>query len=285
MTERLMGAEHSLTKGRSRAIDLKIGAQQGLKRDNANWPSNTIYTKQKLIPVMLRAPGAFRWLPDGEDRVKILRALMETHSKSITGLNSSLTVDVGETPVNQNEFMQTVTKVTRERSAPVHVFSEVYGKAITTFFKDWIQELLQDPESGHPGIAGRAEYIAAGSPPLLADMISMSMLYYEPNPERSAIQGEAYMTVNMFPLGITDEAQRVIGEANELLDVEISFSALTSVGEAVKIFAANHLAALNKEGVAVNALALAEAEIAPDVQAANGVGYTSGQETLASENV
>lgn len=281
MAERLLGAEHSLTNGKSRAIDLTLGGQQGLKRDNTNWVSGTPYTKQKLIATLLRAPGGFRFMPDGADRVRILKALIELHSKSITGLNSSLTVDVGETQVNNNEMMQTVTKTTRERSNPVHTFTEVYGKAVTTFFKDWIVDLLQDPESGHPGIAGREEYTSAGSPPLLADMVSASVLYYEPNPERSAVQGEAYMCVNMFPLGVTDEAQRVMGEGNELQDVEISFSALTSVGKAVSLLASAQLESLNKAGVAVDALALAETEIAADVAAAEG-GYVSGQEELAN---
>lgn len=280
MAERLLGADHSLTNGKSRAIDLSLGGQQGLKRDNTNWVSGTPYTKQKLIPTLLRAPGAFRWLPDGADRVRILKALIELHSKSITGLNSSLTVDVGETVVNNTEMMQTVTKTSRERSSPSHTFTEVYGKAVTTFFKEWIVELLQDPESGHPGIAGRAEYIAAGSPPLLADMVSASVLYYEPNPERSAVQGEAYLCVNMFPLGVTDEAQSVKGEGNELQDVEITFSALTTIGRPVSLLAKAQLDALNKEGVAVNALSLAETEIAADVAAAVG-GYASGVNALA----
>lgn len=283
MTERLLGAEHSLTDGKSRAINLTIGGQQGAKRDSLNWVSGTLYTKQKLTAVLMRAPGGFRYMPDAADRVAILRALIEVHSKSITGLNSSLTTEVAETLVNNSgEVMQTVTRVSRERSNPVHIFSEVYGKAITTFFKDWSVELLQDPESGHPAIIGRPEYIQ-NPVPLLADMVSATVLYYEPNPERTGIVGTPYLCSNMFPLGVVDEAQRVLGEANEIMDVEISFTALTTHGKAVSQLARTHLESLTAEGMMINALTLAQDSIAPDVAAtdAAGVGYVKGQEALA----
>ena len=282
MTERLLSAENSLTDGKARAIDLSVGGQQGAKRDNSNWISTTLYTKQKLIPALLRSPGGFRFMPDSAKRIAILKSIMEIHSISITGLNSSLTVETGDSLVNNSgEVFQTVIKVSRERSNPIHSVMEVKGKPVTTFVKQWIQELLQDPESGHPGIIGRPEYIAAGSPDLLADDVSAAMLYYEPNVERTGVTGTSYMCTNMFPLSITDEAQRVIGAPNETMQVDIPFSSLTIVGRGVDILAKAHLDSLNKEAMAVNALSLAQEEIMADVAAAT-TGYAEGADAVAN---
>lgn len=282
MTTTLLDAAHSLNEGSANMMDISVGGQNGFKRDADNYAQQTIYAQSKLIPVLITAPGAFRYMPDGEHRTAMLRALIEVLPKSITGLSSSLETTVQETPVNASgEVMQTITKVTRTRSEPVHLYDELKNKPITAFFKEWLQELFQDEETGHPAIISKTMYIDAGSPALTVDMKTATVLYYEPNEERTDIVS-AYLVANWGPQGVEDTAQRVIDGENEVKEVEITATALTVCNtKAVKAMAKLHLESLNRQGANVDALGLMATEIAADV-AANTNGYVTGQEALAN---
>lgn len=281
---KLLDAAHSLNDGSAPMMDISVGGQNGFKRDGANFAQQTLYAQCKLIPVLITPPGGFRYMPDGADRQAMLQSLIETMSKSITGLNSSLETTVQETPVNASgEVMQTITKVTRTRSEPEHTYDERKNKPITTFFKEWLQYLYQDEETGHPAITSQQEYIDAGSPALTVEMKSATVLYYEPNEERTDIVS-AYLVSNWGPQGVEDTAQRVIDGENEVKEVVITATALTVCNtKAVKAMAKLHLDGLNKQGANLDALSLMAEAISVDIAPLEG-GYSNGQAALA-ENV
>lgn len=282
MSKVLLDSEHSLSQGSTRAIDLSIGGQQGALKDPANWVSNANYVKPRMIPVLLQAPGAMKYLPDGESRIKMLKALVELHATSITGIDSSLTVEMAETALsNAGEMMESVTKVSRARSVPVFSYPEKFGKPIYIFFRDWIVDLLQDPDTGHPGIIRYEAYQNAEYPELLADMISMAVLFIEANENLTSIN-DAWLCTNMMPKGIVNTASRVIGEALETVQHEVEFSAVTQVGDSVNELALDYINSLNKSGYAPRALQRHIEKISPDVaDDATPVGYRPGVKAVA----
>lgn len=279
---KLLDPANSLNDGSANMMDISVGGQNGFKRDGVNFAQQTLYAQCKLIPVLITAPGAFQYLPDGEWRTQALQELIENTAKSITGLNSSLETTIQEAPVNASgEVMQTITKVTRTRSEPVHLYDERKNKPITKFFKEWLQYLFQDEESSHPAITSVQQYIDAGSPALTVEMKTATVLYYEPNEERTEVVS-AYLVSNWAPQGVEDTAQRVIDGENEVKEVEITATALTVCNtKAVKAMAKLHLDSLNKQGANVNALTLMADGVSADVTALNG-GYAVAQDALAA---
>lgn len=255
MSQVLLESTHSLNRGDSaNTIDIRVGGQQGLLPDFANWANNANLVKQRLIPVLLQAPGGMQYQPDGASRIAMLKAMIELHPIAISGLNRSLTAEFAETVVsNAGEMMETVTKTTRERSVPALTIPEKEGKPCTHLIEDWIIDLLMDPQTGYPGVIRYAAYEEAGSPPISPDFRSMVVLFIEPNATMSGVNA-AYLCVNMMPKGVTDESSSAIGEALEEVNLELEFTALTQTGDAVNKLALNYLKSLDKRGLAPAAL-------------------------------
>lgn len=266
MSSVLVGEEHSITQGRTRALNATQGGQNGALSDPKNWMSSAPYVRQKLIPVLVEAPGHMQYMDDGEDRIRILKALVELMATSITGLTSTLEVTYGEHRVsNAGEFHETMTQVARARSVPAFVWPEKEGKLVFNFFNDWIIELLSDPETGHPGLVNKAAYQGAGYPEFLPDAISMTVLFIEPSRDLNRVTW-AWLSTNMQPKSSgTNEGSRVVGEANEVVEQTIEFTATTQVGDNVIALAQSYLDGLNKTGFDPSALPAAYDGISSDV--------------------
>jgi hypothetical protein len=266
MSNILVAEDHSLSAGRTRALNGAVGGQQGAMSDPRNWMSSATYVKQKLIPVLIEAPGHMTYMDNGADRIKILKALVELMATSITGLTSTLEVEYGEHRVsNAGEFHETMTNVNRARSVPSFVWPEKEGMAVYNFFNDWIVELLADPETMHPGLVNKTAYQEAGYPEFLPDAISMTVLFIEPSRDLKRITN-AWLCTNMMPKSSgTNEGSRVIGEANETVEQTIEFTATTQIGKEVIRLAQTYLDELNKTGFQPAALPAAYEEISADV--------------------
>lgn len=288
MTSVLISEESSLTKGKSAAVDPRVGGQLGALAKPNEWVNNADHVKQPIIAVLLAAPKAMAFMPDGAERISQLKALLELHPTSITGLNDGLTVEMAESVASSSgEQMQSVVNVTRERSNPVFSFNDKYGKIVERTFRDYITYLLQDPDTDYPAIISEQAYIDADSPELLPDMVSCSMLFFEPNPSLTGI-ASAWLCVNMMPQGVTNEGSRVKGQAKELSTQEISWTALTQTGRSVNTLAKSYLDALNKQGYksaglpnAMNADTIADA-ISPNLRDdAVATSYSKSVEEVA----
>lgn len=249
MAEILIGSDSSITKGFAKAVNPELGGQNGFARKPAEWVSNADHIKQDLVGVVLSLPKAMAYMPDSEARIKQLKALLELHPTNIGGMNQSLTVEATESIAGSSgEMMQSVGGVKRERSNPTLTIPNKYGKIVTRHISDWIRYLLKDEETEAPRIIAEPAYISAESPELLPDMYSMTMLFFEPNTNWTKCN-EAYLCVNMWPLGITNESAKNKGDTKENEVIELSFTALTSVGESVIKLADAYLASLTRSGL------------------------------------
>lgn len=264
-------------------LDPIIGGQQGFSSDIANYESNHAHKMNQLIAVLMQAPRGFRFIAGGEKHVAALKAIVELRSLRITGFSSGLTVDVDQHTVGSaGQVQQEFTNVTREQPTPVHSFVDIDGRPIQKFFNFWIRYLMQDPDSNHPllPIVGTRNIRSMGP-----EMYAMSVLYFEPNVTWTGIN-RAYLCVNMWPHGDgTNEARRDLTQGAELLQYDITFSALTQVGfgvDELSLGILNKINTLNADNFFRQA---AVGEISADVKAASDTGFVHGVEKLGSEAI
>lgn len=271
MSNVLVGADHSLTAGRTRALNVAEGGQQGGTTDPKRWVSSASYTRQKVIAVLIEAPKHMQYMDNGASRIAMLKALVEVMATSITGMTSKLDVNFGEHKVsNAGEVHHTPINVNRAVTVPSFVWPEKEGKAVYNFMNQWITELIADPETSYPGLITKAGWVSAGKPEFLPDAISMTVLFIEPSRDLSRVTS-AWLCTNMMPKSSgEDEGKRVMGEDNEVVEHTIEFTATTQIGKYVEKLAQTYLDSLIKTGFQPAGLTAAYDKISAAVD--TGVG-------------
>ena len=246
-------------------VNIASGGQQGAAPAPEAINSNTNYVKQNIIPFLITEPLGYADLPDPAIWTECLKSLIEVQATSITGLNSTLTVDMeGRTVGGAGEQHEDVTNVTRAVSAPSFTWPEKYGKPVTRFWDGHIVNLLGDPDTKTPRVSTFTDKVLD----LLADYNGFAVLFVEPDPTYTKVV-EAWLSVNMKPrTGATNEGRRELAGAGELLDIAIEFSAITTCGAAVLLEGQKRLDELNREGFnANNNMLLPENDTSSNVEA------------------
>lgn len=226
-------------------LDLQYGGMMGYSPVLAEWVSNQQYVRHNLIPILVEAPRGFALLPNGDSYVKTLRALMELHAISITGLQSGLTVEVAETPVGgAGQRQQDPTDVKMEVSNLVMRFNEKYGMPVAAFFRAWINNLIMDENSKFANIATAGVNVND----LLADMYACTMLFIEPDPSGTKVV-QSWLGTNIYPLGTGAIAgARDITVAGETRTEDINFTGVFQYGLGVDLFAQSILSGISLTG-------------------------------------
>jgi hypothetical protein len=263
-------------------IDLQYGGQQGYAPDLTEWVSNQAYIGKNLICLLVEAPKGFGYLPDADAWVGTLRALVELHPMSITGLSAGLEVEVTENAAGgAGEMQQDFTDVKRARSNPVFRWNEKYGMPVQTFLQGWITYLMMDPASKYPNVA-----TLSGSKPtdLLADQYAATMIFIEPDPTHTKVV-KAWLCTNMWPMNTGEMiGRRELAAAGEPTTYDIPFTALTQFGAGVDLLAEKLLAGINITGANPYQRPAFLDAIDADVLAARK-GYESQVEELGSQAI
>jgi hypothetical protein len=262
-------------------LNLQYGGQMGYAPVLAEWVNNQQYVRHNVIPLLVEAPRGFKLLPNGDDYIATLRALVELHPISITGLNAGLTVEVAETPVGgAGQRQQDPTDVKEEVSNVTFRFNEKYGMPVAAFFRAWITNLIMDPNSKFANIA------TAGNAPtdMLADMYAATMLFIEPDPTHTKVV-KSWLGTNMYPQGTGEiVGSRDLTAAGETSTYDINFTGIYQFGLGVDVFAQKILDGININGAnPQNRPAFVDA-ISADVLAAQR-GYQQGVETLGANSI
>lgn len=265
----LLDQQNAMVGGRTRPINLAEGGQNGAMMAPHQWVSAGGYSKQKLIPVLLAAPGLMRYMDNYEANVATLKALMEVLPVSIDGLKSTINFEYNDTPVgNAGEKMHTPTQATRDVSEPNYRWPDKYGAAIQRFWTEFGRLLIMDPDLGVPGIVANQRYIDAGSPEILPHQQAMVMMYLEPDPTLRNVT-HAWMCANMMPrTGGDIEGKREMQGANDVPEVSIAFTALTMTGRSVVEQAKAYLQSLNLANLRPTELKPFVTGISPELEAA-----------------
>lgn len=210
--------------GQAGQIDLSVGGQFGYQPDLRVYQSNTGYMPQNIIPFLMVPPRGFRYLPDPAKATSILKQLIETQSKSITGIRRGKNVTYSERQLDgSGRMMRDVQDVVDEISTPTHAYDDRYGGAISGFWNFYIDMLMPNSVTKQPGIMN-----FTNNPPeeWLVDNWSFTVLYVEPDVLRRGVV-DAVMVTNMAPTtsGII-ETQRDHTSPQDIPEVSIELNGI-----------------------------------------------------------
>lgn len=162
-----------------------------------------------VIPVVLTVPTMWAAFPQKQE---MLRALMETHARNITGIDFSYALEA--TPIqlgHDGQQMDVPTRTTRSQVSPSATFVEYTGNIIYKFFSDWIFD-IQHPDTNASALPAMG-IMDEKMPGWTMSAYSMSMLFIQPDPTGLPDRiVDAYIIVNMFPKDIGEIGfQRQLG--------------------------------------------------------------------------
>lgn len=202
-----------------------------------NFISNQAYVSKDVIPILIQAPEFFQYMPDPKGLEKTLKSIMETHSITIDGLNSTLTVEMeGHAIGGSGEQQEEVTDVTRAVSEPTHEFVEKINKPINKFWENFIRYGIMDENSKVPQVT-LLEGFDGKDRPYDAGMYSFVMLYIEPDTTYTKVVN-AWLCGNMIPkTGGENTGKKDKSSPGELSRLSIPFSAITVPSSNKEVYA------------------------------------------------
>lgn len=152
-----------------------------------------------VVPVVLSVPTMWNKFPQKQE---ILKALMESHAKSITGIDFSYELETTDTQIGHDgQTLKVPTKTTRSSISPSATFIEYTGNIVYKFFQDWIFD-IQHPDT-NSSILPAMGLGGTDMPGWTISAFSMSMLFiqYDPTGLPDRIM-DAFIVFDMFPTQI-----------------------------------------------------------------------------------
>ncbi|MEM5877945.1 MAG: hypothetical protein QXF12_03620 [Candidatus Aenigmatarchaeota archaeon] len=224
-------------------LDLKYGGQHGWAPNLVEWVSNQAYVTRPVICILLEAPRLFTKFPNPDKWIASLKSMFELHARTIDGLNATLTVETDSHPVGgAGEVQEEIVNVTREPSRPRFSFVEKYGRPIQTLIEYWIRYGLMDPETKYALLSTMGDPSVRD---LLADWYTATCLFIVPDPLHKKVD-KAWLCTNMFPKGTGEiTAKRDLTTRQDMLNLDIEFSAISQYGLGVNQFAQRILDSIN----------------------------------------
>jgi hypothetical protein len=176
-----------------------------------------------VIPVVLTVPTMWNKFPQKQE---ILRALMETHARNITGIDFSYSLETSQVQIGHDgQQMDAPTKTTRSQVNPSATFTEYTGNIIYKFFQDWMFD-IQHPDTNASALPAMG-VMDEKMPGWTMSAYSMSMLFIQPDPTGLPDRIiDAFVICNMFPKDMGEIGfQRQLG-TSETKERSINFSGI-----------------------------------------------------------
>jgi hypothetical protein len=144
--------------------------------------------------VVLHTPSMYLSV-DNNIMGKTIKTVMETHAKSVSGVDLTYSLETSETPVGHDgQQLQVPTQAKRAAVTPSFTFTEVTGGLIWKLFTKWLTD-IQDPDSN----ASMTRFL---NPDLqfMSSVYSMAMvgIQFDPSGLPENIVDAAFYS-NMFP--------------------------------------------------------------------------------------
>ena len=230
-------------------LDPRYGAQDGfIPRfgtidPNTNqlaeeWVSAQPYIKQNVIPVLLRAPKFFKFMPNPDIWIAGYKAIVEEHCKAITGLSSGITVEVDETEIGgSNEVFEMPTGAKREHTRINTTIVDTAGRSIQRLLEDIIRYGMVDPDVKKPLVSLYMDVRRELQGVYTNDMFGSAMLYIEPDVTQQVVIN-AWLCVNVWPKSAGEvTGRRDLRQAGEKNEMSIDWASITMNNYAVIAFA------------------------------------------------
>ena len=190
------------------------------------------------VCIVLNTPSMWQRYPKAQE---MLRAIIETHATSITGIDFGYTLETAETIVGHDgQTLKVPTRTTRSGVDPAIEVPEYPGMPVYNLFKQWMFD-IQHPDTNAsilPSKMVATDYAADSTtasdnfkdmPGWFVSAYSMSMIViqYDPSGLPDRIYDAAIIT-NMYPVSIGDVGfQRQLG-TTEMKTRSITFTGLVN---------------------------------------------------------
>ena len=127
----------------------------------------------------------------------VIKDLIESHAKSVSGIDFSYSMDTQEAPAGHDGQQQASPgKTKRSAVSPSFVFAELSGNIVWDTFRKWMWDC------NHPDTnAGMSNVVYPGAWTMSAYSMSMMAIQFDPTMRPDHIIAAAHY-VNMFPTGI-----------------------------------------------------------------------------------
>jgi len=240
----------SMNSNNTPQLDMSNGGQQGLMVNPLFWATSSNYIRQKVMAVLISAPGLMQYMPNASYQMQALKQLIEVMPQKIDGLKQSLEWEYDGVPIGHSGLkLESPLKASREQSTPTFSWAEKYGQAITKYWTEFGRQLILDPDLQVPGIVAEPAYISAGSPAILASQQSFTVLYFEPDLTMTKITNAWLISNHMPKTAGPIEGSREMGAGSELTTVDIEFTGVQQVGQQIDQMAKNYLNTLQLNGL------------------------------------
>ena len=264
--------------------DLKYGGQNAhfarIGRVGADgksydeWISNQAYIQRNIIPVVIRSPKFFNFMPEPEKWVDAYKALMELHPLTITGLTSGLTVDVDTHAIGgAGEEQEEVTNVKRTKSIVSTTYKEKANKSIMKYLDIYIRYGMMDPDTKKPLVSELIENIEDVGGMYTADFYTGTVLYIEPDITQKYVV-DSWLSTNLFPKSNGERTgKRDLHNPGEAPELTIEWGGITMNNNVVTELAERILKDLTVlKTIPDNDMVTPASEISPTVSASD-VGF------------
>lgn len=180
------------------------------------------------VGVVLTVPSMWDPFPKLQE---CLRSIMETHCKSITGIDFGYTVETADTIVGHDgQTLKVPTRTTRGQVNPSITLPEYTGMPVYNLFRTWMFD-MQHPDTNFSIIPVNVNE-KGNIPAWVTSAYSMSMAFiqYDPTGLPDRIY-DAMIITNMFPTEIGEVGfERSLG-TSQLKERTISFTGLVQHNE------------------------------------------------------
>lgn len=213
-------AEYLGVPKESKAANLLVGAQLGVgfQPNTIDAATPIVYTPTVLV--VLQTPTMYN---DKPEIGRMIKAVIESHAKAVSGLEIGYTVDTGSQPAGHDgQEMEVPLATKRSAPSPSFTFQEVTGNLIWNLFRRWMWDI------NHPDTnASMIDLPEDQTKPFVMSAYSMSMLaiQFDPTMLPKNIIDAVYYT-NMFPKDIGSLGiERTIG-TSKVVERSVTFSAI-----------------------------------------------------------
>lgn len=208
--------------------DMKTGGQLGLGRNAATldaatplvFPPANVFVIQ--TPTMYDSNAGEGGSKARPEMAKMIKALLESHAKSWTGIDVEYTMDVADSPAGHDgQNLQTPTTHKRTQPSPNATFDEVTGNLVWALHHQW-QCDIQDPDT-NGAMMGMGDQVK----PYVMSTYSCTLMVVQfdatSRPDKII---DASVIVNVFPTSIGPLGmQRQIG-TTEIKERSIQYTGL-----------------------------------------------------------
>ena len=157
--------------------NVQDGAQNGIGPRILQIDAVTPLIFNPAIIVLLTAPTMWDQYPLAK---QTLKALMEMHAKSVTGISFGYTMNFAETPSGHDgQQLPMPTNTQRTAVSPSFTWPELYGNIVWNLHYKWLTD-IQHPDTQVSHLS--ANFSDENIPPWLLSTISASFIAIQPDP-------------------------------------------------------------------------------------------------------